>query len=103
MHMCRVYFHQAIMGKSNQTIGKTYLSVNYLSVPKRYSTSPNGNGGRKKEEKISKSKTTTLTYFGSLKKKQQDEGGKNWCCTENFVSLTNSNLRTTAFCFGNKF
>ena len=100
MHMCRVYLHQAIMGKSNQTIEKTH---NYPSVPKRYATSPNGIGGRKKEGKISKSKTTTLTYFNSLKKKQQDQGGKSLCCTENFVSLTNSNLRTTAFCFGNKF
>ena len=42
-------------------------------------------------------------YFDSLKKKQQDQGSKNWCCTENFVSLTNSNFRTTAFCFENKF
>ena len=56
-----------------------------------------------RKKKISKSKTTTLTYFDSLKKKQQDQGGKNWCCTENFVLLTNSNLRTTAFCFENKF
>ena len=100
MHMCRVYLHQAIMGKSNQTIEKTH---NYPSVPKSYSTSRNGIGGRKREKKISKSKTTTLTYFDSLKKKQQDQGSKNWCCTENFVSLTNSNFRTTAFCFENKF
>ena len=100
MHMCSVYLHQAIMGKSNQTIEKTH---NYPSVPKRYSTSRNDIGGRKKEEKITKSKTTTLTYFDNLKKKQQDQSSKSWCCTENFVSLTNSNLRTTAFCFENKF
>ena len=101
MHMCRVYLHQAIMGKSNQT--NTQKTHNYPSIPKHYSTSPNGIGGRKKEEKICKSKTTTLTYFDSLKKKQQDQGGKSWCCTENFVSLTNSNLRTTALGFENKF
>ena len=88
------------MGKSNQTIEKTH---NYPSVPKRYSTSRNGIGSRKNEEKISKSKTTTLTYFDSSKKKQQGQGGKNWCCNENFVSQTISNLRTTAFCFENKF
>ena len=104
-----VYLHQAIMGKSNQTIEKTH---NYPSVPKSslvnstslvYSTSCNGIGGCKKEEKISKSKTTTLTYLDSLKKKQQDQGAKNWCCTEHFLSLTISNLRTTVFCFENKF
>ena len=44
-----------------------------------------------------------MTYFDSFKKKQQDQGGKNLCCTEYFVSLTISNLRTTAFCFENKF
>ena len=100
MHMCRVYLHQAIMRKSNQTIEKTH---NNPSVPKSYSTSYNGIGGHKKEEKISKSKTTPLTYFDSLKKEQQDQGGKNWCCTENFVSLTISNLKTAVFCFENKF
>ena len=47
MRMCRVYLHQAIMGKSNQTIGKTQ---NYPSVPKSYSTSGNGIGGRKKKK-----------------------------------------------------
>ena len=62
MHMCRVYLHQAIMGKSIQAIEKTH---NYPSVPKSYSTSRNGIGGHKKEEKISK--TTALTYFDSLK------------------------------------
>ena len=88
------------MGKLNQTIEKAH---NYPGAPKSYSTSHNGIGGCKREEKISKSKTRTLTYFDSLKKKQQDQGSKNWCCTENFMSLTNSNLRTTAFCFENKF
>ena len=47
MRMCRVYLHQAIMGKSNQTIEKTQ---NYPSVPKSYSTSGNGIGGRKKKK-----------------------------------------------------
>ena len=49
--------------------------------------------------KISKSKTTTLTYFDNLKKKQQDQGGKGWCYTKSFMSLTISNLRATAFSF----
>ena len=53
MHMCRVYLHQAIMGKSNQTKEKTH---NYPSVPKSYSTSRNGIGGRKKEKKLVKVK-----------------------------------------------
>ena len=55
----------------------------------------------RKKEKISKSKITALTYFDNLKKKQQDQGSKNWCYTESFMSLTISNLRTTAFCFEN--
>ena len=46
--------------------------------------------------KISKSKTTTLTYFDNLKKKQQDQGGKDWCYTKSFMSLTISYLRATA-------
>ena len=49
MHMCRVYLHQAIMGKSNQTIEKTR---NNPSVPKSYSTSCNGIGGRKKKKLV---------------------------------------------------
>ena len=44
-----------------------------------------------------------INITNKKKKKQQDQGNKNWCCTENFVSLTNSNFRTTAFCFENKF
>ena len=88
IHMCRVYFHQDTMGKSNQKIGKTH---NYPSVQQCYSTSHKGIGGHKKQEKISKSKTTTLAYFDNLKKKQQDQGSKNWCYTESFMSLTISN------------
>ena len=59
MHMCRVYLHQAIMGKSIQAIEKTH---NYPCVPKSYSTSHNGIGGHKKEEKISKT-TALKNYF----------------------------------------
>ena len=77
--MCRVYFHQAAMGKSNLKIGKTH---NYPSVLKSYSSSCKGIGGHKKKEKIIKSKTTTLAYFDNLKKNQQNQGGKNWCYTE---------------------
>ena len=66
--MCRVYLHQAIMGKSNQNIGKTH---NYLSFRKSYSTICKGIGGHEKKEKNSKSKTTTLTFLYNLKKKQQ--------------------------------
>ena len=40
-------------------------------------------------------------HFDNLKKRQQDQDGKNWCYTESFMSLTISNLRTTAFCFEN--
>ena len=43
-----------------------------------------------------------LTYFDNLKKKQQDQGSKSWQYTESFMSLTISNLRTTAFYFENK-
>ena len=67
--MCRVYFHQATMRKSNQKIEKIN---NHPSVRKGYSTSDKGIGGCKKKAKISKSKTTTLTYFDNLKKKQHD-------------------------------
>ena len=85
MHMCRVYFHQATMGKSNQKIGKTnilvfekitQLVVRALVVVRT---------------KISKSKTA----------KQQDQGSKTWCYTESFMSLTISNLRTNLLCFKN--
>ena len=96
--MCRVYLRQTSMGKSSQKIGKTH---NYHSFRKRYSTSCKDIGGHKKKEKNSKSKTTTLTFLYNLKKKQQYQGGKNWCYTESFMLLTISNLRTTAFCFGN--
>ena len=51
--MCRVYFHQATMGKSNQKIGKTH---NHPSVQKIYSTSLKGIDDNKKKQKISKSK-----------------------------------------------
>ena len=80
---------------------KTSKNKKYSSVRKSYSTSRKGIGGRKEKEKISKSKITALTYFDNLKKKQQDQGSKNWCYTESFMSLTISNLRTTAFCFEN--
>ena len=52
MSMCRVYFHQATMGKPNQKIGKTH---NYPDLQKSYSTSRNDIADRKKKEKISKS------------------------------------------------
>ena len=94
--MCRVYFHQATMGKLNQKIGKTR---NYPSVRKSYSTSRKGFGSLKKKYKNNKSKTTTLPYFDNSKKKQQDQGDKNWCYTKSFMSMTISDLRTTAFCF----
>ena len=42
-----------------------------------------------------------LAYDANFKKKQQDQGGKNWRYTKHFMSLTISNLRTTAFCFEN--
>ena len=67
--MCRVYHHQASMGKSNQKIGKTHI---YPSFRKSYLTSCKGIGDHKKKEKISKSKTTTLTFLYNLKKKQHN-------------------------------
>ena len=78
--MSRVYFHQSIMGKSNQKIGQTQRVRCYFR--KSYSTSRKDIGGRKKKEKI-------LTYFDNLKKKQQDQGGKNW-----YYKTGISNLRT---------
>ena len=60
---------------------------------KSYSTSGEGIGGRKKKK--SKSETTIMTYFDNLKTKQQDQGGKNWCHTESFMSLTIAKRRTT--------
>ena len=65
--MCRVYFHQATTGKSNQKISKT---LNYPSVWKSYSTSCKGTGGHKKKEQNSKTKTTKLMYFDNVKKTQ---------------------------------
>ena len=44
--MCRVYLHQASMGKSNQKIGKAH---NYPSLQKSYSNSCKGNGGHEKK------------------------------------------------------
>ena len=43
--MCRIYFHQATMGISNQKLGKAH---NYPSLRKNYSTSRKGIGGHKK-------------------------------------------------------
>ena len=57
--MCRVYLHQASMGKLNKKIRKTR---NYPSFRKSYSTSCKSIGGHNKKEKIRKSKTTTLTF-----------------------------------------
>ena len=82
--MYRVYLHQPSVGKSNQKIGKT---CNYPSFRNSYSSSCKGIGGHKKKEKNHKSKTTTLAFLYNLKKKQQFQGGKNWCCTECFMSL----------------
>ena len=56
-------------------------------------------GGCKKKGQSSKNKTTTLTYFDNLKKKQQDQS---LCYTERLMSVTISNLRTTALYFENK-
>ena len=47
--MCKVYLHQASMGKLNEKVGKT---CNYLSFWKSYSTSCKGIGGHKKKEKF---------------------------------------------------
>ena len=79
--MCRAYFHQATMGKSNQKVGKT--KKKYTSFRKSYSISHKDIGGCNKTEKNSKSKTTT---FDNLKKKQQDQGGKNWYYTQSFAT-----------------
>ena len=82
--MRRVYFHQATNEKSN----KKWEKHNY----------PSRKGVvlvvlRKKEKKF-KSETLTLRYFDNLKKKQHDQGGKNWCYTQSFKSLT-SNIITS--------
>ena len=42
--MCRIYLHQASMGKSSQKTGKSH---SYLSFRKCYSTSCKGIGGHK--------------------------------------------------------
>ena len=55
----------------------------------------------RRNKKINKSKITALSCFDNLKKKQQNQGTKNWCYTERFMSLTISNIRTTAFYFEN--
>ena len=62
--MCRVCFHRATMGKSNQKIGKTQ------SVFEKFTqlVATEGIGDCKKKLKNSKSKITTLTYFDNLKK-----------------------------------
>ena len=43
-----------------------------------------------------------MAYFDNLKKKQQDQGSKNWCYTESFMSLTISNLSTVFCCESTK-
>ena len=45
--MCRVYFHQATMGKPNKKIGKAHNSP---SVQKSYSTNRKGIGDHKKKD-----------------------------------------------------
>ena len=40
-------------------------------------------------------------YFDNLKKKPQDQGGKDWCYTKCFMSLTISTLRATVLSFEN--
>ena len=62
---------------------------------KSYSTGHKGIGGHKKKLKISENKTTTLRCFNNLKKRQQDQGGKNWCYTERFVT---DNLKSQNYC-----
>ena len=80
--MRRVYFHQATNEKSN----KKWEKHNYPSRK--------GVGGPKEKRKKFKSETLTLRYFVNLKKKQHDQGGKNWCYTQSFKSLT-SNIITS--------
>ena len=58
--MCRIYFHQTTMGKSNEKIEKT---LNYCSVRKSFSISRKDIGDHKKKERNSKKKPTALTYF----------------------------------------
>ena len=65
--MCR--FFRSSLFPSNQKIGKTTNIPVYSSVRNSYST------------------TARLTYFDNLKTKQKDQGGKNWCYTERFMSL----------------
>ena len=98
--MCRVYLLQASMAKIKS---KNWKNAIILVFEKSYSTSCKGIGGHKKKEKFCKSKTRTLAFLYNLKKKQQYQVGKNWCCTESFMLLTISNLRTTAFYFGWKY
>ena len=85
--MCRVYFHQAAMGKSNQKIGKTVLE-NVTPLVTRELVAI-------RKTKNSKSKTTTLRCFDNLKKRQQDQGGKNLCYTERFVI---DNIKSHNYC-----
>ena len=72
MSICRVYFHQATIGKPNQNIGKTH---NYPGVQKVTQLVAMALVAKRKKRKLVKA----LTYFVNLKKKQQDQGGKNWC------------------------
>ena len=51
----------------------------------------------RKKKKNRKSKTTTMAFLYNLKKKQPYQGGKNWCCTESFMLMKISNLRTSDF------
>ena len=67
---------------------------NHIKHGKNNYPSRKGVGGPKEKRKKLKSKTPTLRYFDNLKKKQRDQGGKNWCYTQSFKSLT-SNIITS--------
>ena len=102
--MRRGYFHQGTTGRWNHTIengnGKWKWKKHtiILVFEKGFQQVARALVALRKRKK---KHILVLAYDANFKKKQQDQGGKNWRYTKHFMSLTISNLTTTAFCFEN--
>ena len=97
--MCRVYLCQASMGKSSEKIGKTH---NYPSFWKVTQLVARALVAIKRKKKLLKVKPQHWHFCIILKRSNNVKAVKTGVIyAESFMLLTISNLRTTAFCFGN--
>ena len=93
IHKCRVYFHQATMGKLNQKIGKTVFEKVTQLVTRALVAI-------RKNKKLVKVKTQHWGVLIIWKRDSKIKAVKTGVTLKD-LSLTISNLRTTAFCFEN--